>query len=696
MDLQGFFRGLPHPVLAQYRQRYLDEEMDGSASTRQGLLGFDEAEVERIATELGERFSDRRWVRGRLKGMPRTHHVALIALLQSRGIAGGTWLLQELTQAHGMSEDLWAEVLHSLGTDLWLFGNSRQSPPLFYVMPDSIIEQLGRQFRKRLGLTASDVEEGDVRLSKDTNYRHPVGFSIVSFLAYLAQHPVKVTRKDEIFKKHHEELTTFFSRLWGDSAADKVLDWHLDVVRELGLVHHRAGHLAVDDLALGEFLSMTARQRRDLLMTYFQRRERLLIWLLDAMVHLEQDEWVSLKRVRSLYRRRYMGNVFHRRYVRKSYYLPPSGFYDPNPPLEVLQLAGLLESWLGPEGSYLRLSRAGRIFTSGEDVEQLEANASIKFLAQPTFEILAPVGLPLKILWKLGEIADLKSVDRASTYVLTRESVRRALDGGWRTEQLIRFLAEGSQVGAPQNVKSTLRDWAGKHGEVEFHDALVVTAADKKRADLVRKTLEKEEIEHTTLCEGVWAVAREEREKLLEALRAKRMDPAPKLRTYDLADDPTRRRGHLHAMLEGDSDETGELAENKAFFPPKSLVMLGAPTAEGGHEAMAQRGFRHGKVGANAVGADLSLKPAAAGAGDLLKLSPAKTISVIKAAIRLNLDLEVLYPSTGDDDPGGLSRVTPSNVNEAGGASFFEGHHHRTEKDCKFQIKRIQGIRLAP
>ena len=67
----------------------------------------------------------------------------------------------------------------------------------------------------------------------------------------------------------------------------------------------------------------------------------------------------------------------------------------------------------------------------------------------------------------------------------------------------------------------------------------------------------------------------------------------------------------------------------------------------------------------------------------------------MRAAIRLNLDLEVLYPSTGDNDPGGLSRVTPSMVKEAGGASFFDGHHHRLDRDLKFQISRIQGIRLA-
>ena len=123
--------------------------------------------------------------------------------------------------------------------------------------------------------------------------------------------------------------------------------------------------------------------------------------------------------------------------------------------------------------------------------------------------------------------------------------------------------------------------------------------------------------------------------------------------------------------------------------------MLGAPAAEGGTEAMELRGRRGGRTGSNRIGADLSLKPAAAGAGDLLRLSPAKTISVIKAAIRLNLDLEVLYPSTGDDDPGGLTRVTPQEVKEQGGGSWFSGQNQRLERDQKFHIKRIQGIRLA-
>ena len=684
MDLKGFFRSLPPEVLIAYRNRY---ELDGSTDVKPPPS----ADLEPLAERMGDWFEDRHKVRGILKAMDRSHHAAILALLQCRGVAGGTWLLQELTQTQGMSEDLWAEVLHRLGTDLIVFGNSRQSPPLFYIIPAPIRVELERQFRKRLGLVSSKDATG-IRLSKDTNYRHPVGFSLVSLLSYIRQNRVRMTRKDEIFKKSYDDMLLFFGSLWGDGNQEKVLEWHLQMLMELGLLQQRGGYLEVDDLTKDEFLAMSARQRRDLYLTSFLRREPLLGWMLEALRGVDDPGWVPLNRLRTLYRRRYMGNVFHRRYVRKSYYLPPSGFHDPNPPLEILQLAGLLESGLDSSGSHVRLSEAGKVFVDGEGFDRVESNEAVKFLLQPTFDVLAPVGLPLDLLWKLGAVAELRKVDRASTYTLTRESVRGALDEGWRSEDLAAFLEGGSAVPVPQNVASTLKDWVGRHGEIEFHDALVVTA-EPKRLDALRKALAKLEVPHEELGDRAFAIPRELRGDLLEALRKANLDPSPKVRRHDLSDDPAHREGALHALIAEEADAGDDAGAG--HFPVRSLVMLGAPTAEGGREAMAARGTRGGRTGSNRIGADLSLKPAAAGAGDLLRLSPSKTISVIKAAIRLNLDLEVLYPSTGDDDPGGLTRVTPAEVKELGGGSWFSGQNQRLEREMKFHIKRIQGIRLA-
>ncbi len=674
MDLSSFFKSLSPGVLDHYRRKYVDD---------------DDAPV--IDT-LVENFGDKKWLRARLKGMNRSHHVALVALLQCRGVGGGTWLLQELTQTHGMSEDVWAEVMHDLGGELLVFGNSHQSPPLFYTVPEPIAGELSRQFRKRLGLPVADDEEQEgIRPSTVTNYRHPVGFSLISFLTYLRQNPVKVTRQGEIFKKQSEEMAAFFADLWGDGEPTDVLAWNLDFAQEVGLLRRRSGQLEVDDRSVDEFLSMEPAERRDLYRSYFGRAEPLLVWLLELLADLEPGTWVPLTKLRTLYRRRYMGTVFHRRYVRKSYYLPPSGFYDPNPPLKVLQVPGLVESGLGAKGSYVRLSEAGRLFVHEDGFEGLEHAESMKYLLQPTFEILAPVGLPMARLWKLGRIATLQRVDRANTYSLNRDSVRGALDEGWRRDDVLATLKDGSQVGVPQNVRSTLKDWCGRHGEVQLHDALVLTC-DADRVKKLRKVLDKLEVAYTALADTVFAIPREESDAILEALGAAKVEAAPTVRRYDLADEPAGGAGDLRAYIDEDDDDE---EEEQALFPVKSLVMLGAPTAEGGREAMAARGSRTGRTGANAVGADLSLKPAAAGAGDLLKLSPSKTMSVVKAAIRLGLDLEVLYPSTGPHDKGGLGRVTPAEVKEAGGGSYFTGRHHRLDADMQFHIKRIQGIRLA-
>ena len=107
-ELPTFFLNLPKAVLLRYAQLYLREDGDEESYNGDKLSA---KETSSCAERLAALYSDRHWVRSRLREMPRTQHVALIALLQSNNVAGGTWLLQELTQSHGMSEDLWAEVI---------------------------------------------------------------------------------------------------------------------------------------------------------------------------------------------------------------------------------------------------------------------------------------------------------------------------------------------------------------------------------------------------------------------------------------------------------------------------------------------------------------------------------------------------------------------------------------------------------
>ena len=63
MDLKGFFRGVPHAILAQYKSLFLSTEADSEAALKSAILGIAPAEVEELAVALDECFSNRRWVR---------------------------------------------------------------------------------------------------------------------------------------------------------------------------------------------------------------------------------------------------------------------------------------------------------------------------------------------------------------------------------------------------------------------------------------------------------------------------------------------------------------------------------------------------------------------------------------------------------------------------------------------------------
>ncbi|MDP7113688.1 MAG: hypothetical protein QGH45_17100, partial [Myxococcota bacterium] len=217
-ELRQYFLACPGEILLSYRHKHLDDDprIEGP---------------EAIAGAMAKLFSDRRRVRRVLKEMSTPHHRALIALIQAGGIAGGSWMLQELVLAHGQSEDAWAEVLHQLGRRLLVFGNSHQTPPLFYVVPQPLLEVLAANFTRRL--VPAESSDPNVRLSKDTNFNFPVGFSLVSMLTYLGQHGVRVTQRGEVFKKNLEEIAGFFGSLWGKSDVEKVMDWHRSLLQLL-------------------------------------------------------------------------------------------------------------------------------------------------------------------------------------------------------------------------------------------------------------------------------------------------------------------------------------------------------------------------------------------------------------------------------------------------------------------------------
>jgi len=352
----------------------------------------------------------------------------------------------------------------------------------------------------------------------------------------------------------------------------------------------------------------------------------------------------------------------------------------------------------------VRLSETGRRFLEGAPLGESEVAEGMRFYTQPNFEVLAPAGLPLPVVFRVGQIAEFTSVDRMNTYTLTRESVRDALDRGWRRDELLDFLGGDSAMGLPQNVRSTVEDWMGNHGEVEFHDALVLTVRADREAEVV-DILRKRRSLAVRLGPGVYAVPREDRDAVLKLLRNKGYEPSPWLRRYDreapAGEAPTRLR-ELLARVEGGVVQGTEPGADAMEYPVRQLVVLQPPSAE----TTAPEEQQQGTVALNGDGRaiasmvnDLCRKPGAAGSGDLLKLSPGKTSDLLRAAISRGHDVEILYRTPAEESvtgsTTGLLRVSPKALTQSQGVACLQAFDHKRAQESLFIIKKIQGIRLS-
>lgn len=89
-------------------------------------------------------------------------------------------------------------------------------------------------------------------------------------------------------------------------------------------------------------------------------------------------------------------------------------------------------------------------------------------IIQPTMEILVPFDFDSVDLLNVGEVADLVQADMVSIYLITRESVFRALQEGWDADKILHFLDRISRHSLPHNVRMNIIGWARSHPEAHI------------------------------------------------------------------------------------------------------------------------------------------------------------------------------------------------------------------------------------
>jgi hypothetical protein len=307
------------------------------------------------------------------------------------------------------------------------------------------------------------------------------------------------------------------------------------------MVELRGEYLELNREVMEEWLQLEPEDQRDLIFRALERHFEMAEWVLWA-VHAAAGEWVAERPLVALYRHWKRGADWRERFERNAYSATRSHERD-SFSFSPLVRCGLLEMGQWGQEKFYRLSNRGTHL-----LEPPEDEGFRQFYLTPSFEMMAPAGLAPVLLFRMGELAELVGCDRANTYKITGVSVERALDNGWRREDVLQFLRDNSQIGLPDNVEATLKDWIGHRGDVEFHDLCLMTVHRSQIRRLESNRKLKPLLLHR-FAPGMYAIDRNRREEITGLLEDSNFAPASDVRSYPGAPEQVEARANLHRLL---------------------------------------------------------------------------------------------------------------------------------------------------
>ena len=445
-----------------------------------------------------------------IRQMSERDRKALSALLQCGGIAHATEFRRELALSFGGHEREWKKVMMNLANRGVTLASNEQDGEFFYVIPEPLVVGLLSELSGELQLPV--FSHPDVRVMDERPFCPPLGFSITSLITYIDTNNPRLTQRQEIYRHDREAMDLFFSQIW--TTDSELFGFHLDFLMMHGLVELRGEYLAPNHEVCDEWLGLEAEDQRDLLFRALGHRFPMaewVLWAIHAATAEDKEAWVAERPLVALYRRWKRGEDWRDRLDRGTYsagrtHERESYSFSP------LVRAGILDMGQWGQEKFYRLSTRGRHL-----LEPQEDDGFQQFYLTPSFEIMAPAGLAPVLLFRIGELADLVGCDRANTYKITEQSIERALDRGWRRDDVLQFLRDNSQIGLPENVEATLKGWIGYRGDVEFHDLMLMTVHRTQIKRLESNKRIKPYLLHR-FAAGMYAVDRRRRDEILAVL----------------------------------------------------------------------------------------------------------------------------------------------------------------------------------
>jgi hypothetical protein len=412
-----------------------------------------------------------------------------------------------------------------------------------------------------------------------------------------------------------------------------------------------------------EWLGLEPEDQRDLMFRALEKRFPLaewVLWAVQAATAESDDGWVAERPLVALYRRWKRGEDWRERLARGTFAASRSHERD-SFSFSPLVRCGILEMGQWGQEKFYRLSPRGKKLLEPEEDDGFR-----QFYLTPSFEIMAPAGLAPVLLFRIGELAELVGCDRANTYKITQPIVERALERGWKRDDVLQFLRENSQIGLPDNVEQTLKGWIGHRGDVEFHELVLMTVHRSQIRRLESNRRVKPYLLHR-FAPGAYAVDPSRVDEIRAALRDSGFDPSTEMRQYP--GDPEQveaRQGLRRAVAEAREQVKDPIALGMALIQPEKLCPV--------------PGTKVAKLG----GAEPDQPPI---------VTPEEARVLIEKAMSKALDLEMVYVAKTGQRVECL--VQPQRMAFKADAPVLVGLDIGDNERRSFMLDRIERLRLV-
>lgn len=488
-----------------------------------------------------------------LKQLHERDRKALAALLQAGAIAQAEEFHRELALSFGGHERDWIRTMHVLAERGVVVASPEGDGSFFYVVPDVLSDGLLAELGDELKLPTFESE--DVRVMDHRPFCPPIDFSITTLATYIDQHRPRLTQRHELHRHDQEAMDEFFAQVWEPES--ELFSFHIDFLMMHGMVELRGESLSLNRDVMEEWLQLEPEDQRDLVFRALNKRFPLGEWVLWA-VHEAGGAWVAERPLVAMYRRWKRGEDWRDRFQRGQTQNARTSERETFS-FSTLVRTGLLDMGQWGQEKFYRLSPRGQHL-----LDPPEDDGFRQFYLTPSFEIMAPAGLAPVLLFRIGELAELVGCDRANTYKITEPSIQRALERGWRRDDILQFLRDNSQIGVPDNVEATLKGWIGHRGDVEFHDLLLMTVHRSQIRRLEGNRRLKPYLLHR-FAPGMYAVDRNRVAEIEAGLRESGFDPSNDVRRYPGDPEQVEARQQLHRLVnearEAAIDPVGRSAE---------------------------------------------------------------------------------------------------------------------------------------